>query len=97
VVVDRLLRYMLLSELRVWVWVTCKQPSVYVNVEPHVLIWILRAAAAAAVMVLLQSAPNLVRPKLVQLQLAPALTAVACLRGPDLAGLPPCPQPFIDR
>jgi hypothetical protein len=53
------------------------------------------SAAAAAVMVLLQSAPNLVRPKLVQL--GPALTSVACLRGPDLAGLPPCPQAFIDR
>jgi hypothetical protein len=48
-----------------------------------------------SVLVLLQVAPMLGRARLGQL--TPAMMQGACLRGPDLLSLPPCPQAFIDR
>lgn len=48
-----------------------------------------------AVLVLISVAPNLARPRLAQL--TPAMMQGACIRGPDLHSLPPCPQAFIDR
>ena len=46
-------------------------------------------------MVLISCAPQQARPRLAQLN--PAMMSAACLRGPELPSLPPCPQYFVDR
>jgi len=46
-------------------------------------------------MVLLGVAPTLARPRLSQI--SPAMMSAACLRGPELPSLPPCPPSFTDK